>query len=196
MQTSIFFSGVFKDGPLGADPDARIGYCAARKLAYVGYKNHLLCSAEDMTVLNFIVTPANIHDSKLFIPLLSRSQNSAWFSEINAVYGDNAYDSESNTSHLGEQGIEPRFHTKDETGKDPKKPKSAKRKSKKRSKIEVLFGISHENLGFGRVRVRGVVNVKIDTSLIFSGWNLGILYSYFIDRMEDHISLKKLLYKN
>lgn len=181
---------------MGADPDARIGYCAAKKLAYVGYKTHLLCSAGDMAVVNFMVTPANVHDSKLFIPLFSASQDSGRFSEIQAVYGDNAYDSASHRSFLEAQGIEPRFHTKDETGKNPKTQESAKRKSKKRSKIEVLFGISHENLGFGRVRIRRISNVRIDTAIIFSGWNVGILYAYFVDRIEDRISLKKLLYKN
>ena len=148
-----------------------------------------------MTVLNFIITPANIHDSKMFIPLFSSTCESATFLEIGAVYGDNAYDSEENKSYLKESRIEALFHTKEETGKNPKNSKSAKRKSKKRSKIEVLFGISRENLGFGSVKVRKLSNIKIDTAIIFIGWNLGILYSYFVDRIEDRISLKKLLYK-
>lgn len=149
-----------------------------------------------MTVLNFIITPANVHDSRIFVPLFSSTQYSLDFPEIGAVYGDNAYDSESNKTYLEENGVEVRFHTKEETGKNPKKLKSAKQKSKKRSRIEVLFGISHENLGFGSVRVRGLSNVVIDTAIIFTGWNLGILYSYIIDRIEDRLSLKKLLYKN
>ena len=161
----------------------------------MGYKIHLLCTVKDMTVLNFIVTPANVHDSKMFVPLFSTSKNASFFSTIRAVYGDNAYDSEQNRSFLENDRLKALFHSKDETGKVPKKPKSARRKSKKRSRIEVLFGISHENLGFGSVKVRRLPNVKIDTAIIFSGWNLGSLYSYFVDRIEDRISLKKLLYK-
>lgn len=149
-----------------------------------------------MAVLNFTITPANNHDSKLFIPLFSNTRHLAAFPDINAVYGDNAYDSELNKSYLKRNGVEARFHSKEETGKNPKNPKSARRKSKKRSKIEVLFGISKENLGFGSVRVRTLPNVVIDTAIVFSGWNLGILYSYFVDRIEDRLSLKKLLYKN
>ncbi len=148
-----------------------------------------------MTVLNFTVTPANVHDSRLFIPLFSNTVHSAPCLDIDAVYGDNAYDSKLNKSYLKKHGVEARFHSKDETGKIPNNPKSAKRKSKKRSKIEVLFGISKENLGFGSVRVRTLPNVVIDTAIIFSSWNLGILYSYFVDRIEDRLSLKKLLYK-
>lgn len=149
-----------------------------------------------MTVLDFIVTPANVHDSKMFIPLMSHTKETHYFSNVSAVYGDNAYDSEKNKSYLEHNHIKALFHTKEETGKTPKKPKSAKRKSKKRSRIEVLFGISHENLGFGSVRVRRLSNVQIDTAIIFSSWNLGSLYSYFVGRIEDRISLKKLLYKN
>lgn len=186
---------MFKDGPLGADPDARIGYCTAKKLAYVGYKTHLLCTVKDMTVLNFIITPANVHDSRIFIPLFSNSKETLFFSNISAVYGDNAYNSEKNRVFLENSNVRVLFHTKEETGKEPKNPKSAKRKSKKRSRIEVLFGISQENLGFGSGKVRRLSNVKIDTAIIFSGWNLGSLYSYFVNKIEDRISLKKLLYK-
>ncbi|MHA1282320.1 MAG: hypothetical protein ACTSQP_07395 [Promethearchaeota archaeon] len=77
-----------------------------------------------------------------------------------------------------------------------RKKRSAKKKLRTRSKIETIFGISNHNMGFGSVRVRTLLNVIIDTSLIFIAWNLGILYSYYINRFEDRISLKQLLYKN
>ncbi|MHA1251696.1 MAG: hypothetical protein ACTSRP_17025 [Candidatus Helarchaeota archaeon] len=64
------------------------------------------------------------------------------------------------------------------------------------SKIETLFGISHENMGVGSVRVRTLPRIKIDTSLIFIAWNFGILYAFCIDQFEDRFSLKKFLYKN
>lgn len=194
--TSIFFSGVFRLNYSGADRDARIGYCASKKLAYIGYKCHLACSSEDETVLDFIVTPANIHDSKLFIPLFSSMLSSGIFNSTKEVYGDNAYDSEQNRNFLIEKGIKVLFHTKEETGKEPKKKRSARKKSKIRSRIEVIFGISNENLGFGTVKVRGLFKVMIDTSLVFSAWNFGILMSYYINQFADRISLKKLLYKN
>ncbi len=143
-----------------------------------------------------MVTPANTYDCQLFMPLFSAPQDLERFPEIRALYGDNAYDSESHRTFLEAQGIEPRFHTKDETGKTPKMRESAKRKSKKHSKIEVLFGIFQENLGFGAVKVRRMSNVRIDTVIIFSGRNVGILYAYFMDKIEDRISLKELLYKN
>jgi len=92
--------------------------------------------------------------------------------------------------------IKASFHGKDETGKNPKKKRSARKKSRIRSKIETIFGICNHNMGFGSVRVRTLPNVLIDTSIIFIAWNLGILYSYYINRFDDRISLKQLLYKN
>ena len=193
---SIFFSGIFRIIPPGPDPDARIGYCASKKQAYVGYKCHLLCTSEDMTALDFIVTPANMPDSKLFIPLFSRMYSTNIGTLIKKIYGDNAYDSKINRDFLEEREIVALFHTKEETGKNPVKSRSARKKSKKRSRIEVMFGIAHQNLGFGRVNVRRLPRVIIDTSFIFIAWNLGILYSYHVDQVEDRISLKALLYKN
>ena len=149
-----------------------------------------------MTALDFEVTPANVHDSKLFAPLTLSLISRGLSNLVKESFGDNAYDTKGNREFCQEKRIKASFHTKEETGKTPKKKRSARKKSKKRSKIETMFGISHENMGFGSVRVRGLRRVVIDTALIFIGWNFGILYSFYIDRLVDRISLKRLLYKN
>jgi len=149
-----------------------------------------------MTVLDFTVTPANVHDSIVFMPLVSKVLSSKVGCLVKKIFADNAYATKKHHAFCHEHHIAPLFHGKAETGKHPKKKVSAKKKSKKRSKIEPVFGISKLNLGFGTVRVRGRERVLIDTSLIFIGWNFGILYSYYIDQFEDRISLKRLLYTN
>jgi len=149
-----------------------------------------------MTVVDFTVTPANVHDSKMFIPLLSRIIPGKIGGRIQKMYGDNAYATKKNREKLRAHGIGDFFHRKSETGKHPKNKRAAKRKSKIRSIIEPLFGISQENLGFGAVRVRGLSNVEIDTSLVFIGWNLQAVYAFFIGHLEDRRSLKTLLYEH
>lgn len=149
-----------------------------------------------MTVLEYVVTPANVHDGQLYVPLLSSLSSKNVFELIKEMYGDNAYDSEKNRCFSREKGIVPLFHTKEETGKTPKKKRSAKKKSKKRSRIEALFGISCENMGLGKTRVRGLPRVAIDISLVFIVWNFGSVYAFFVNQLEDRISLKKLLYNN
>ena len=149
-----------------------------------------------MTVLDYIITPANVHDSRVFIPLVSKVLSSKVGNLLKRFFADNAYDTKKHRDFCHENHIAPLFHGKDESGKHPKKKGSAKKKSKKRSKIEPVFGISKLNLGFGSVRVRRLERISIDTSFIFIGWTLGILYSHYIDQFEDRISLKRLLYKN
>lgn len=149
-----------------------------------------------MTILDYKITPANVHDGKFFIFLVSNLLSSKLANLLKKFFGDNAYNTIENRRFCRENHLEPLFHGKDETGKHPQKKRSARKKSRKRSKIEPVFGISKLNLGFGSVRVRGTSRVSIDTDLIFIGWNLGILYSYYIDQFEDRISLKSLLYKN
>lgn len=149
-----------------------------------------------MTILDYKITPANVHDGKFLIPLVSNVLSSKLANILKKLFGDNAYDTKINRDFCHDNHLEPLFHGKEESGKHPKKKHSARKKSKKRSKIEPVFGISKLNLGFGSVRVRGIQRVSIDTDFIFIGWNLGILYSYYIDQFEDRISLKRLLYKN
>ena len=149
-----------------------------------------------MNVLDFKITPANVNDSKIFIPLISGLLARGFEDLLKNCYGDNAYDTRANHDFCVANDIKASFHSKDETGKNPKKKRSARKKSRIRSKIETIFGISNHNMGFGSVRVRTLPNVIIDTSLIFIAWNLGILYTYYINRFEDRISLKQLLYKN
>ena len=50
----------------------------------------------------------------------------AWIKE---VFGDNAYDLPANESLVRETGKTPQFHSKDETGKHPRHPRQARRKS-------------------------------------------------------------------
>lgn len=149
-----------------------------------------------MTVLDISVTLANIHDNKLFSPFISNALSSNLSDLIKEAYGDNAYDTSKNHKFCIDNIIKVSLHSKEETGKNPRNPRSVKMKSKKRSKIETIFGIAHENLGFGAVRVRSLWSVLIDTSIIYTSWNLGIVYSFYTDLLQDRISLKRLLYRN
>ena len=46
-----------------------IGYCASKKMWYYGLKVHILVSLSGM-ILNYVVTPASVHDSKVAEALL------------------------------------------------------------------------------------------------------------------------------
>lgn len=192
----LFFSGQFKKGKQFPDPDARIGYCAAKKLAFVGYRATIIVGNERMPILDYHFTPANQHDSRALIPLLLSMEAHDLLPHVRAFYGDNAYSTERNNRWLEYHKIHNQLHTKDESGKRPKKKAQAKRKSRIRSKVESCFGIMEENYNFGTTRVRGFERVEVEMSLICSAWNHFFLLSYLIDQFEDCISLRRLFYED
>jgi len=192
----LFFSGRFKKGKPYPDPDAKIGYCSAKKQAFVGYRATILIGRERMPILDYHLTPANHHDSGTFFPLLLSMEQHHTLPDIGAFYGDNAYFTHENREWLEFYEKKCELHSNDESGKTPKNRCSAKRKSRIRSKVESVFGIMEENYHFGHTQLRGITNVKIEACLTFSAWNHFFLLSYFMDRFEDCISLRRLFYEN
>jgi hypothetical protein len=162
----------------------------------VGYRATIVTTRDKMAILDYHITPANRHDAGALVPLLLSMENHDMISRVRDFYGDNAYFTANNQKWLAFYEKPCKFHSNEETGKLPKKPRSAKKKSRVRSKIESTFGILHDNYHFGRLRVRHTINVKIDACLIFTAWNLFFLLSYVMDRFEDCISLRKLMYEN
>lgn len=192
----LFFSGRFKKGKPFPDPDARIGYCAAKKQAFVGYRATIVIGQERMPILGYHLTAANRHDSKALLPLLLSMEEHDLIPHGSAFYGDNAYCTAENARWLEFFELGNQFHTKDESGKHPKCKARAKRKSHIRSKVESAFGIMEENYMFGATRVRRLERVRLEMSLICTAWNHFFLLSYLMDQFEDCISLRRLLYEN
>lgn len=162
----------------------------------MGYRATIVIGNDRMPILDYYFTPANRHDSAALVPLLLSMEAHDVLPYVGAFYGDNAYCTKENNRWLEYYEISSKFHTKDETGKNPKHKSQARRKSRIRSKVESTFGIMEENYNFGATRVRGFDRVKLDTSLIFSAWNHFFLLSYFMDQFEDCISLRRLFYKH
>lgn len=192
----LFFSGRFKKGKPYPDPDAKIGYCAAKKLAFIGYRATIINAGENMPILDYYLTPANRHDAGAFVPLLLSMEAHGVLPRIGDFYGDNAYFTIENRQWLDFFEKRCKIHSKEETGKHPKNRRSAKKKSRVRSKVESTFGIMQKNHNFGQVLVRGTTNVKIDTCLKITSWNHFYLMSYVMSRFEDRISLRRLFYEN
>ena len=117
---------------LKSTPDlyAKIGYCAAKKRAFVGYRTTIISTNDNMAILDHYLTPANQHDSGALSPLLYSMERHNVIDYIKDFYGDNAYNTEDNRDWLNFYGINCEIHTKDESGKHRKNPRSAKKKSK------------------------------------------------------------------
>lgn len=183
---------MFRQGQSRPDEDARIGYCAAKKQAFLGYRLTLGVAAKEGAILNFELTPANVHDGKTFPVLWNDLDQECLLTWIHEVYGDNAYASVGNENLVLQAQKVPCFHSKEETGKHPKKPKQAHKKSKIRSKIEATNGTLCLNYNIEHVRVRGQPRVQIEMALTLCLWNLFVILAYVEDNFEERCSVRKL----
>jgi hypothetical protein len=193
MSHCLFFFGRLGVGKIHPDPDARIGYCAAKKLAFVGYRASVVLAEKTMVILDFLITEANVPDCHSGHTLLVTMKEHGTLRLVGILYGDNAYDTAANQTFLVNHEVHPNFHNKSETGKTPMHKHSARRKSRIRSKVESLFGILTGNYAFNRLRVRRLAASNIYLSLVFTAWNFFILMSWFVDKFEYRISIKELL---
>lgn len=146
-----------------------------------------------MVVLDFLVTEANVPDCHSGHALLVTMMYHGTLRLVGILYGDNAYDTVENRTFLANHEVRPNFHDKSETGKAPVHKRSARRKSRIRSKVESLFGILTGNYAFDRLRVRRLPATNTYLSLVFTAWNFFILMSWFVDKFEYRISIKELL---
>ena len=192
---SIFFSGRLATQDALPDPDARIGYNVAKDKAYIGYKCHAIVGNTSHAIYGIQITPANTGDAKHFIPLMEQALARELLNNITQVHGDCAYHVEINLDWLNTRPYDCKFHDKSESGLHRTNKRSGRKKSRIRSVIEALFGIAKNNLTFEKPLVRGTTAVQVDTNLIFTAWNLFMVFARLEYRWMDRISVKKLFNK-
>ncbi len=89
IRSIIFFGELRKGKPL-PDNYARIGYCAAKKLAFLGFRLHLGMAVDEGIALGFETTPANFTYGKTFPKLWGDLDLAGFLEWIDQTYGDNA----------------------------------------------------------------------------------------------------------
>ena len=104
---------------------------------YYGYKNHINIDVKHKLIRSYAVTPASVHDSKIFEPLLD-TQNTQ-----KNVFGDSAYCSKKNRQILKDNNFCNKIH---QAGYRWKKLSALEKqrnkiKSKTRARIEHVFGV-------------------------------------------------------
>lgn len=116
------------------DTDAR--WAKKNNEKHFGYKNHIKIDNKSKIITRSIFTPANAHDSTALSELLDEED------ARHELYADSAYRSKAIEAELKEKGIRSRIHKKGKRGHPlPEKDKEVnKRKSKKRARVEHVFG--------------------------------------------------------
>ncbi|MCF8067439.1 MAG: IS5 family transposase [Desulfobacterales bacterium] len=135
---------------------------------HYGYKNHICIDVKHKLIRNFDVTDAAVHDSNIFDDLLDESNSSR------DVYADSAYRSEESVERLKNSGY--RAHLQRKGCRNKKLTEWEKRgnrtRSKKRSRVEHVFGVQVMMAGDLILRTIGIIRAKVKLVLRNLAYNL------------------------
>jgi len=147
-----------------SDPDAAWGYVSKEGLIY-GYKVHLIADYRSELPIELSVTPANVHENKLFKPLLKAAKKKGV--KASWIAGDAIHDSRETRSYVKSVGARAFIDRNPrKAGKDKAKPMS-KTYGRMKASVERIFSRAKELQGLERVRVRGFNSVSIHMHMVF-----------------------------
>ncbi len=136
--------------------------------SHYGYKNHISIDVKNKLIRNYDVTDAAVHDSNVFDNLLDESNSSR------DVYADSAYRSEESIERLKKNGY--REHLQRKGCRHQKLTEWEKRgnrtRSKKRSRVEHVFGVQAMMAGDLILRTIGIVRAKVKIGLRNLAYNI------------------------
>ena len=132
---------------------------------HYGYKNHVKADADSKIVTDYVVTSANVHDSKALPELVDEKDK--------VVYADSAYSGKELQENLPET-VESRIHEKGYRNHPLTEEQKARNreKSKIRARIEHIFGYMTMSLHGLTVRSIGIVRAKLNAGLTNLTYNL------------------------
>ena len=148
------------------DVDAR--WTQKRGKNHVGYKNHVEVDVGDKIIRDYRVTDASVHDSKVFDEILDGSNTSK------DVYADSAYRSADHEDALKRMGFRPHLQRKSQRGHpltDWEKQGNRTR-SRKRSRIEHVFGAVWQKTGGFLLRTIGIKMAEVKIGLCNLAYNM------------------------
>lgn len=134
------------------DTDAR--WTKKRDETHYGYKDHVKADADSKLILDYTVTPANVHDSNEFEEFFNDQDN--------AAYADSAYVGRNLPEHVKNKVCEKGYRNKPLT---EEQKENNRRKSKIRCRIEHVFGFMTMSMHGLTVRSIGIKRAKFHTGL-------------------------------
>lgn len=153
-----------KDEADPTDPDAT--WTVKRGQPTYGYKLHVGVDADSGLIRKADMTPANVHDTKVFETLLSGDES--------AVYADKAYDSEARRERLKSSDIMPGILKKGRRNNPLTEWERTWNRylSSIRSPVERVFGTLKRSYGFRRAAYVGLERTRNQGLLLCMAFNL------------------------
>lgn len=137
-----------------------------------GYKNHINADAGTKLIQDYVVTPANVHDSQVFEDLLD-TETTDDQGRKRTVYADSAYRSEKHEQRLKELAMDSQIHEKGSRAAPLTEAQHAsnRQKSKVRARVEHVFG-AQAAMGGHLVRTIGLERAKVKIGLMNLAYNM------------------------
>jgi IS5 family transposase len=133
---------------------------------HYGYKNHIEVDVEHKLIRDYEVTPASVHDSRVFETLLDERNRSR------DVWGDSAYSGKQEgltkhgfRSHLQRKGYRYKKLTESQR-------RSNYRRARIRCRVEHVFGVQVQRAGNLLIRTIGLIRAKAKIGLRNLAYNL------------------------
>lgn len=155
---------------VGSQKDTEARWAKKNNETHFGYKNHVSVDNADKLIPDYEVTSAEVHDSNVFIELLTENTSKD-------VCADSAYRSEEGELTLDAMGYRSRVHKKGIRNKplSERDQEANTKKSKIRARIEHVFGsISNEQGGLYS-RVIGIARTKVKVGMMNIVYNMRLL---------------------
>ena len=141
------------------DVDAR--WTKKRDETHYGYKDHAKVDADSKLILDYVVTPANVHDSNEFEDFFSEQDE--------AAYADSAYVGKKLPKHIRNEVCEKGYRNKPLT---EEQKENNRRKSKIRCRIEHVFAFMTMSMHGLTVRSIGIERATFNIGLTNLVYNL------------------------
>ena len=151
------------------DTDAR--WAKKGNETHYGYKDHVKVDADSKLILDYTVTPANVHDSNEFEDFFNEQDK--------AAYADSAYVGKKLPKHVRNEVCEKGYR---DTPLTDEQKENNRRKSKVRCRIEHVFGFMTMSMRGITVRSIGIERAAFNIGLTNLVYNL-CRYS-FLSRKE------------
>ncbi|MGD0918320.1 MAG: IS5 family transposase [Thermodesulfobacteriota bacterium] len=135
---------------------------------HYGYKNHIDVDVKHKLIRSYEVTPASVHDSRVFETLLDEDNSSR------DVWADLAYRSEEKLNELKQRRYREHLQRKGCRHKKltDREIRGNRTRSRIRSRVEHVFGVQAKRAGRLLVQVIGLVRVKTKVGLRNLAYNL------------------------
>ncbi len=125
---------------------------------FYGYKNHIKIDQSSKLITSCHVTPAHVHDSQVVFELIDKHDKG------HSLYADSAYWGQEISDILSAFGIQGRIHKKGVRNKPltEKEQERNHRLSKKRCRVEHVFGFMRKKFKEVGVRAIGITRARRD----------------------------------